>query len=109
MNAIAFQSTRPTFSAPGGLNLFETFLGIMLVCLLSAGAWSLFSSMPAYGGQPTPPPVTQTKVAVPPPLCFNHTREDVINRDVLTMTDIAAGCPSDPTFYRPATIRQVQS
>lgn len=101
-------TTRQTFNAPAGHSLFETFLVVCLLTIMGAGAWSLFASMPAYGGpQPTPPPVFTQQVAVQP-VCFNHTRQDVLAQDPQTMADIAAGCPSDPMAYNPGTVRQSQ-
>jgi hypothetical protein len=94
-----------TATAPAGNNLMETFLGLCLITLLSAGAWSLFASMPAYGGQPTPPPGTTIIAApapAPAPLCWNRTREQV------EAEGAEAGCPTDPMAYRPATLRQAQ-
>ena len=90
-------------TAPGGHSLFETFLVIVLLAMLSAGAWYVFGQMPAYGGQPNPPPVTApVLMAQPAPLCFDRTREQVQAQGA------EAGCPTDPMAYRPATLRQVQ-
>ncbi len=90
-------------TAPGGHSLFEAFLVIVLLGMLSAGAWSLFGQMPAYGGQPTPPPEnTQVLVAQPAPLCFDRTREQVQAQGA------EAGCPTDPMAYHPATLRANQ-
>lgn len=96
--------TTPIYdTAPGGHSLFEAFLVIVLLGMLSAGAWSLFGQLPAYGGQPTPPPEnTQVLVAQPAPLCFDRTREQVIAQGA------EAGCPTDPMAYKPATLHQVQ-
>ncbi|BFI94978.1 MAG: hypothetical protein RSP_04880 [Rhodanobacter sp.] len=87
-------------TSPAGNNLLETFLGLCLITLLGAGAWSLFASMPAYGGQPTPPAATaHFSVPALAPLCFDRTREQVLAQGV------EAGCPTDPMAYRPVTLR----
>jgi hypothetical protein len=94
--------------APSHPSMLEAFLGIALVTILSLGAWSLFTSMPAYGATPTPSAsVTQT-LPTPPPACFNHVREQVLAQDPQTMVDIARGCPPDPMAYAAGTLRQVQ-
>lgn len=96
-------TTHYAATAPAGHSMLETFLGLCLITLLSAGAWSLFASMPAYGGQPTPPPVTTIIAApAPAPLCWNRTREQVQAQGA------EAGCPTDPMAYRPGTLRQAQ-
>ncbi|BFI96294.1 MAG: hypothetical protein RSP_18040 [Rhodanobacter sp.] len=95
-------NTNASFSmAPSHPSMLETFLGLALVTLLSAGAWSLFSSLPAYGGQSTPPPTVQFAVPAPAPMCFNLTREQVQAQGA------EPGCPTDPMSYRPATLHQV--
>ena len=95
-------NTQASFSlAPSHPSMLETFLGLALVTLLSAGAWSMFSALPAYGGQPTPPPVTQPLVAQPAPICFNHTREEAVDQSAAFEADVARGCPSDPMAYNP--------
>ncbi|WP_233842246.1 hypothetical protein [Dyella sp. 2HG41-7] len=96
--------TTPIYdTAPGGHSLFETFLVIVLLAMLSAGAWYVFGQMPAYGGQPTPPPVNTLVMApAPAPLCFDRTREQVIAQGA------EAGCPTDPMAYHPATLRANQ-
>lgn len=101
MSYSALTATRPAVTAPAGASLMETFLGICLITLLGAGAWSLFARMPAYGGQPSPPPVAQTAIALPPPVCFNHTREEAVARSVAFEADVARGCPVDPMAYNP--------
>lgn len=106
-NAI-LTATRPAITAPAGASLMETFLGLCLITLLSAGAWGLFDSMPAYGGQPTPPPATAPLAALPAPVCFNHTREEAQAQTPAFQADVARGCPSDPMAYNPGTLHQVQ-
>lgn len=108
MSYSALTATRSAITAPAGASLMETFLGLCLVTLLGGGAWSLFASMPAYGGQPTPPPVAQVVVALPAPVCFNHTRQEAQAQTPAFQADVARGCPSNPMAYNPATLRQVQ-
>jgi hypothetical protein len=100
-------TTQSFNSAPAGFGMQETCLCFALVAALSAMSWGLFSQMPAYGAQPTTHAVTVAPVAAPTPMCFNHTREQVIAQEAQTMADIAAGCPRDPMAYRQATLRQV--
>lgn len=88
-------------AAPSHPSMLETLLCIGLVALLSLGVWSIFTSLPAYGGIPTPPPITQTLVAQPAPVCFDRTREQVIAQGA------EAGCPTDPAAYHAATLHQV--
>jgi hypothetical protein len=87
--------------------MLETFLCLGLVALLSVGGWSMFSSLPAYGGTPMPPPVTQPLVAQPAPICFNHIREEAAAQTAAFEADVARGCPSDPMAYKPGSSRQV--
>lgn len=95
-------NTQTSFSlAPSHPSMLEAFLGLALVTLLSVGAWSLFSSLPAYGGQPTPQPTVQFAVPAPAPMCFNLTREQVQAQGA------EPGCPADLMAYRPATLHQV--
>ena len=88
-------------TAPSHPSMLETFLCLGLVALLSVGGWSMFASMPAYGGQPTPFPITQSLVAQPAPVCFDRTREQVIAQGA------EEGCPTDPSAYHAATLHQV--
>lgn len=95
-------NTNVSFSAaPSPPSLLETFLCLALVTFMGVGVWSLFSSLPPYGGQPTPPPVTQPLVAQNVPMCFNHTREEAMAQSADFMSDVARGCPSDPMAYNP--------
>lgn len=98
--------TTPAFfdAAPAGRSLFETFLVIVLLTLLTSGAWSLFTSLPAYGGQSAQAPAPTYTVHQAGPNCFAHVREEATARTASFLTDVARGCPEDPAAYNPATL-----
>lgn len=99
---LAVHRRRAAPASEAGTSLLELVLCILLTGAFCALVWNVFAGMPAYGGQPTPPTVVARTVPVPPPVCFNHTREQVIGRNEQAMSDIAAGCPAEPMAYHAA-------
>lgn len=86
-----------------GTSLQEIVICTFLVAALTTLVWTLFSSLPAYGTQVTPPIASQILVSPPPPVCFDHTREQV------QAEGAPQGCPTDPMAYHRATLRQINN
>ena len=83
-----------------GTSLQEIVICMFLVAALTALVWTLFSALPAYGAQPTQPPVVQVQPTSLAPICWDHTREQV------QAEGAPQGCPADPMAYRAATLHQ---
>lgn len=86
-----------------GTSLQEILICIFLIAALNALVWNIFSSLPAYGGQPTSALAVQMHLPPVQPNCFAHTREQVESEGA------PQGCPTDPMAYHRATLRQINN